>query len=355
MKDKSWMNTILPIESTIEDAIQRLNETSLKILLIADSERILIGTICDGDIRRGLLKGLNIASPISGIINLNPIIVEESSSSRLVNEIMIANKVFQIPIVDRKKRLIGLHLFHDVTHPTSYKNKMIIIAGGKGSRLLPKTSTVPKSMLKIAGKPILELIIMRAKNQGFSNFTLAIHHLGEVIEEYFGDGSSLKVDIEYIREKLPLGTAGALSLLKPTPDEPIIVTNGDVLTDINYGRMLEFHMQNEATATMAVQVQEWQQPFGVISTNGIQITGFEEKPNMRALVNAGVYILNPSVLSVLDYNIHIDMPTLFDSLRMNNSKTIAYILHENWIDIGTPEQFEYASESYQIPNFNDLI
>jgi NDP-sugar pyrophosphorylase family protein len=112
-------------------------------------------------------------------------------------------------------------------------------------------------------------------------------------------------------------------------------------------------MQNEATATMAVQVQEWQQPFGVISTDGIQITGFEEKPNMRALVNAGVYILNPSVLSVLDYNIHIDMPTLFDSLRMNNSKTIAYILHENWIDVGTPEQFEYASESYQIPNFND--
>lgn len=347
------MSTILPIESTIEDAVRRLNETSLKILLIADSERILIGTICDGDIRRGLLKGLNIASPISDIINRNPITVEDGTSSRIVNEIMISYKIFQIPIVDRKKRLMGLHLFQDVNLPTSYKNRMIIIAGGKGSRLLPKTSTVPKSMLKIAGKPILELIIMRAKNQGFLNFTLAIHHLGEVIEEYFGDGSSLQVNIEYLREKSPLGTAGALSILKPTPVDPVIVTNGDVLTDINYGKMLEFHLQNEATATMAVQVHEWQQPFGVISTSGIQITGFEEKPNIRALVNAGVYILNPSVLSSLDHNAHIDMPTLFESLRMKSSKTIAYILYENWIDVGTPEQFEYASESYQIPNFND--
>lgn len=350
---KSWMSTILSTESTIEDAVRRLNETSLKILLVADSERILIGTICDGDIRRGLLKGLNIASPVSDIINRNPIIVEDGTSSRIVNEIMISNRVFQIPIVDKKKQVIGLHLFHDVTIPTSYKNTMIIIAGGKGSRLLPRTSTVPKSMLKIANKPILELIIMRAKNQGFSNFTVAIHHLGEVIEEYFGDGSSLKVNIEYTREKSPLGTAGALSLLKPTPLDPIIVTNGDVLTDINYGEMLEFHMQNEATATMAVQVHEWQQPFGVISTNGIQITGFNEKPNMRALANAGVYILNPSVLTSLDHNVHIDMPTLFESLRMKGSKTIAYILHENWIDVGTPERFEYASQDDQFLNLND--
>ena len=351
MENKSWINTLLPIESTIEDAIRRLNETSLKILLVADSERILIGSICDGDIRRGLLKGLDFTSQISNIVNMNPIFVDEGTSSVLVKEIMISNNVFQVPIVDKEKRLIGLHLLHEMNIPTIYKNRIVIIAGGKGSRLLPKTSTVPKSMLKIAGKPILELIIMRAKNQGFLNFTLAIHHLGEVIEEYFGDGSSLGVNIEYLREKSPLGTAGALSLLESIPTEPLVITNGDVLTDVKFGKMLEFHLQNDATATMAVQVQEWQQPFGVVATSGIQITGFEEKPNMRALVNAGVYILNPSALSFLNHDVPIGMPSLFESIRFNNYKTIAYILHENWIDVGTPEQFEHASENYRDPNF----
>jgi len=351
MKTRSWINTLLPIESTIEDAIRKLNESSLKILLVADSKRILIGSICDGDIRRGLLKGLNFASQISEIVNMNPIFVDEGTSSELVKEIMISNNVFQVPIVDKEKRLIGLHLLHEITTPNIYKNRVVIVAGGKGSRLLPKTSLVPKPMLRIAGKPILELIIMRAKNQGFLNFTLAIHHLGEVIEKYFGDGSSLGVNIEYLREKTPLGTAGALSLLESIPTEPLVITNGDVLTDVNFGKMLEFHLQNDATATMAVQIQEWQQPFGVVATNGIHITGFEEKPNMQALVNAGVYILNPSVISFLNHNVPIDMPTLFESLRFDKYKTIAYILHENWIDVGTPEQFEHASENYLNPNF----
>ena len=196
MKTRSWINTLIPIESTIEDAIRKLNESSLKILLVADSKRILIGSVCDGDIRRGLLKGLNFASQISEIVNMNPIFVDEGTSSELVKEIMISNNIFQVPIVDKEKRLIGLHLLHEMTTPTIYKNRVVIVTGGKGSRLLPKTSLVPKSMLKIAGKPILELIIIRAKNQGFLHFTLAIHHLGEVIEKYFGDGSSLGVKIE---------------------------------------------------------------------------------------------------------------------------------------------------------------
>jgi NDP-sugar pyrophosphorylase family protein len=166
---------------------------------------------------------------------------------------------------------------------------MVIMAGGKGTRLHPLTDNCPKPMLRITGKPILEHIIERAKIEGFSHFVLAINYLGNMIEEYFGNGHALGVNIDYLREEKPLGTAGALSLLNPRPDIAFVVTNGDVLTDIRYGEVLDFHLQHHAKATMAVRIHEWQNPFGVVKTQGIEIIGYEEKPLSRSHINAGVY------------------------------------------------------------------
>jgi NDP-sugar pyrophosphorylase family protein len=220
---------------------------------------------------------------------------------------------------------------------------MIIMAGGFGRRLLPLTEDCPKPMLIVAGKPMLEHIIERAKLEGFSQFILSLHYLGQRITEYFGDGSRWQVEISYVNEEHPLGTVGALSLVEPRPEYPFIVTNGDVLTDIRYGEMLDFHLSHQATATMAVRQHEWQHPFGVVKTKGIEIIGFEEKPIHRTHVNAGIYVLNPDALAHLQKGASCDMPTLFERLRRSGQSTIAYPMHEPWLDVGRAEDLMRAN------------
>ena len=337
-----WRKTLLQPSMLIKDAIKVLDDSSLRIVLIVDEKLRLLGTVTDGDIRRGLLKGLNLASPISEIVNLKPIVVPEGFPRNDVLKIMSANKIFQIPVIDQDQKVVNLHVWEELSSPVARNNTMVIMAGGKGSRLLPKTETIPKPMLRLGGKPILERIIEQAKEEGFSRFILAIHHLGEVIEEYFGDGKFLGVKISYVKEKAPLGTAGALSLIDANLSEPVIVTNGDVLTDIKYGHLLDFHLQNNTKATMAVQIYETQIPYGIVKTEGIQITGFEEKPIRKYLVNAGVYVIDPACTSYLRKGEFSNMPELFETLMKNNLRTSVYLIHESWIDIGGHEEFARA-------------
>ena len=338
-----WTKTLLSPLGSIGDAIKILNETALKIVLIADSDLKLVGTVTDGDIRRGLLRDLTLASPISEVINTKPIVTPQNFAREVVLEIMSSHKIFQIPVVDEGLKLVGLHVWNEQNTQAARDNVVVIMAGGKGTRLLPKTKNMPKPMLRLDEKPILEHIIERARAEGFTRFILAIQHLGEVIEEYFGDGKSLGVNISYVKEKTPLGTAGALSLIEPKPSQPIIVTNGDVLTDVKYGEILEFHNYSDGKATMAVQMREWQNPYGVVNTDGIEITSYEEKPITRTLINAGVYVINPSVLGLLTTLTPCDMPLLFELARARGMKTLAYFAHESWIDVGTHDDFNLAS------------
>ena len=201
-------------------------------------------------------------------------------------------------------------------------------------------------MLPVAGKPMLEHIIERAKLEGFNHFVLAIHYLGHMIEEHFGNGNRLGIQINYLNEKSPLGTAGALALLNPLPDAPFVVTNGDVVTDIRYGELLDFHIRHAAAATMAVRVHEWQHPFGVVQTNGVEIIGFEEKPIAKSHINAGVYALNPMTMSELSKDERCDMPTLFRRLHEKQIRTVAYPMHEPWLDVGRPDDLERARENH---------
>ena len=339
---KHWSSAILPVDSNIEQAIHVLNESALKIVLVTDISGVLIGTISDGDIRRGLLKGLNLTNQIESIIHHGAIVASSDLSREIVTQMMTTNRIQQIPIVDKSMHVIGLHLWDEINGPSERGDTMVIMAGGKGSRLYPETETCPKPMLLIAGKPILEHIINRAKAEGFSNFVLAIYHLGHMIEDYFGNGEKFGVNIEYLRETSPLGTAGALSLLDPRPKSAFIVTNGDVVTDIRYGELLDFHYQNGATATMAVRTHEWQNPFGVVQTQGVEISRYEEKPISRSYINAGVYVLEPSSLGLLKKSEWYDMPTLFESIRSNGERVVAFPIHETWLDVGSPEDLKLA-------------
>ena len=334
--EQRWRKAILPTNATIQQTIRNLDQVAIKIVLVINKAGVLEGTISDGDIRRGLLKGLDLNSPIASVIHRNALVVPPEMGRDMVMQLMVANKIQQIPVVDEHRHVVGLHLWDEITTPPTRSNLMVIMVGGMGTRLRPHTESCPKPLLPIAGKPMLEHIIERAKLEGFSHFVLAIHYLGHMIEEQFGNGERLQVRIDYLREQSPLGTAGALGLLNPRPDAPFVVTNGDVITDIRYGELLDFHIRHEAAATMAVRVHEWQHPFGVVQTQGVEIVGFEEKPVARSHINAGVYALDPDALSVLSADAHCDMPTLFERLQAKAKRTVAYPMHEPWLDVGRP-------------------
>lgn len=346
ISEEFWQRAILPARSTIEQVIRNLNQSGIKIVLVVNKRGELEGTISDGDIRSGLLKGLDLNSPIERIIHRNALVVPPEMGREMVMQLMVANKIQQIPVVDEQQHVIGLYLWDEITTPQTRSNVMVIMAGGMGSRLHPHTENCPKPLLYVAGKPMLEHIIERAKLEGFSNFVLAIHYLGHMIEDYFGNGERLQVRIDYLREQSPLGTAGALGLLNPRPQAPFVVTNGDVITDIRYGELLDFHIRHNAAATMAVRVYEWQHSFGVVHTQGVDIVGFEEKPVARSHINAGVYALDPDALSVLSADAPCDMPILFERLQAKAVRTVAYPMHEPWLDVGRPDDLQSAQGQF---------
>ena len=341
--EEIWLQAILPESSTIGQAIGNLDQLGIKIVLVVDKANKLIGTVSDGDIRRGLLKGLDLKKPIARLVNHNALVVPPDMSRDMVMQLMVANKIQQIPMVDGQQKIVGLHLWDEMSTLPARANLMVIMAGGKGTRLMPHTQNCPKPMVLVAGKPMLEHIIERGKLEGFNHFVLAIHHLGHIIEDHFGNGEGLGVKIDYLREQSPLGTAGALGLLNPRPDAPFVVTNGDVITDIRYGELLDIHNRYQASATMAVRVHEWQHPFGVVKMQGVEVVGFEEKPIARSHINAGVYALSPEVLNELIAETRCDMPMLFERLQAKAKTTVAYPMHEPWLDVGKPEDLLQAN------------
>lgn len=340
MSVERWREAQLPADSTLQQVIRNLDETTLQIALVVTPDGTLLGTLTDGDIRRGLLRGLDLNSSIESIIHREPLVVPPQLGRDTVRQLMEANKIHQLPVVDENRHVVGLHVWNELMVPTEHPNLVVIMAGGQGARLRPYTDHLPKPLLPVGGKPMLEHIIERARTHGFQRFVFAVHYLGNMIEDYFGDGSRWQVHIDYVREESPLGTAGAIGLLQPRPDAPFLVSNGDVLTDIHYGELLDFHCRHGATATMAVRQHEWQHPFGVVRTAGVDILGFEEKPITRSHINAGVYVLEPCAIDAVVEGEPCDMPTLFGRLQEASARTIVYPMHEPWLDLGHVDDLE---------------
>lgn len=341
-----WRTTFVNVGSTIQQAISSLETSGKKIVLVVSDDNRLVGTLTDGDIRRAFLRGLKLESGICDIIQRNPLAVPPELNQDLVLQLMQINNIQQLPIIDEKGFVVGLHTWGNIIVPKAIENMMVIMAGGSGTRLRPHTENCPKPMLEVGGKPILQHIIERAAADGFKNFVISVHYLGHLVEEHFGDGSAYGVYINYIKEEKPLGTAGCLSLLPAVPDGPIVVTNGDVLTDVHYDELLDYHNRHEATATMAVRQHEIQNPYGVVRTNGIEIDGFEEKPIYRSYVNAGIYVIEPRTLKLLEIRQHCDMPALFGRIKKNDGYAIVYPIHEPWLDVGRPADLELARNNF---------
>jgi NDP-sugar pyrophosphorylase family protein len=303
----------------------------------------LLGVVTDGDIRRGILSGIGLDSAVSEIMNCNPITACVSTPKRELVKLMEKKSILSIPLVENNV-VVGLETLQHMFEVPEYNNPVFIMAGGFGTRLRPLTDNCPKPMLKIGNKPILETLIMSFKNSGFKNFYISTHFMPEQIHEYFGNGSNFDVNINYVHEDSPLGTGGALGLLPDDlpADLPLIMINGDVLTKVDFQRLLAFHNEQNADATMCVREYDYQIPYGVIEGEGNKITSMVEKPIQRFFVNAGIYVVSPRVIKSVPKNHRIDMPTLLEQHMSQRNNVLMFPIHEYWLDIGRMDDFNRA-------------
>ena len=332
------MEGVMHPTASVGDVISNLNSSGLQIVLIVGPEDELVGTLTDGDIRRAFLAGNGLEASIRELIWRDPVVVGPDVASHAAEQIMRKEKIQHLPVVDQNRRLVGLHRLAGLTAASEQSNLVVVMAGGEGLRLRPYTESCPKPMLPLDGRPILEHILERAISQGFSRFVFTVHYLSQMIEDHFGDGSAWGIEISYVHEKELLGTAGGLALLEVLPDSPFVVANGDVLSSISYVDMIKFHEANEASASMAVRLHEWQHPFGVVTMAGVDILEVQEKPSQSSYVNTGVYVLEPGVVRLLTGQPE-DMPNLFETIRNAGGRTIVFPIHEPWVDLGQMEDY----------------
>ena len=343
---KNIQNIKLSKSSAIKEALEVIDKASMQIALIVDEKDKLLGTLTDGDIRRGLLKGLDLNNSIESIIFKAPTVAKISDTKEEVLKLAISKKLHQIPIVDDSGKVLGIQEIEELVKSKEKTNKVILMVGGLGARLRPLTDSTPKPMLKVGSQPILQTIVGKFADCGYVNIVMCVNYKSHIIQDYFGDGSEFGVNIEYILEEQRMGTAGALSLLKEKPTEPFFVMNGDLLTSLDFEKMLDFHETYDAKATMCVREYDIEVPYGVVNVADENITSIEEKPIHRFFVNAGIYILNPDCINLIPRDEFYDMPSLFEKMITNNNKTISFPLQEYWLDIGRIADYERANLEY---------
>ncbi len=341
-----WKKAVLDPSATLGDAIRNLDESALQIALVVAGDGKLLGTITDGDVRRAILRGETLEAPVDRVMKANPITAGPEIDRRTVMKWMRQYQIAQVPIVDGAGVLTGLETLTRIMRDGRSGNWVVIMAGGLGTRLRPLTENLPKPLIPVGGKPVLESIIERLAEQGFTRIFLSVNYQAEKVEAHFGDGSEFGVEISYLEENQRLGTAGALTLLPEMPSEPFLVMNADLVTAINFRRLLDFHLDQAADATMGVREYRFQVPYGVIEMSGNQITEINEKPTQSYFVNGGIYALSPSVLKYVPKGQMYDMPTLFDQVIQNKGLPAAFPIHEYWIDIGQLDDLQQAQREF---------
>jgi dTDP-glucose pyrophosphorylase len=339
---QSVKDILISPEISILEAMQNIEKGSAQIALVVDESQCLLGTVTDGDIRRGILRGKKLEDRVSSVMNATPLTFLEGSSQDAANILMREKMIHQLPDIDTRGRVVSLITLDAVLRDLKEDTLVVLMAGGLGSRLRPLTESTPKPLLPVGGRPLLEITIDNLARQGFVRFAISVNYKAEMFEEYFGTGQKLGVEIQYLHERERLGTAGALGLLSERPEAPLLVMNGDILTNIDARRLAQFHREQGAPATMCVREYEWKLPYGVVSmSEDGRMARFEEKPSRREFVNAGIYMLSPEVLDHIPVSGAIDMPTLINQLA---ERPAVYPLHEYWLDIGQLDDLQRAQD-----------
>ncbi len=334
---------MVPLNCTVRNAVRVIDRGAAQIALVTDENHRLLGTVTDGDIRRALLRGVSLDSPVEQIMhrNFRALPAEASECEALV--LMRREKLQQVPALNGDGRVIRLFLLDELVTPKTLPNAVVLMAGGQGKRLRPMTEDCPKPMLRVGGNPLLEIILRQCLDAGFRDFYIAVNYLKNQIKAYFGDGARWGVNIRYLEEDQPLGTAGALSLLPQRPVDPILVMNGDVLTHVDFKCLLCFHAEHQSAATLCVRKHATQIPYGVVRTDDIRVLALEEKPVFSHYINAGIYLLNPDLIDLLPYDCFQDMPQLLEKALQRQHRVTAFPIHEYWLDVGIPEALERAN------------
>lgn len=344
---KNWKEILINADTSILSSLEIIDKGALQIALVIDTENKLQGTVTDGDIRRGILKGISLESPVRLVMQSSPITANINESKETILSKMKLRALRHIPVLDNNGRVVKIELLEQLIQSRKKNNWVVLMAGGLGSRLSPMTDDCPKPLLKVGTKPILETILDNFIDYGFHRFYLSVNYRADMIRDYFGDGSKWGVEIKYIYENTRLGTAGALSLINDVPSEPIIVMNGDLLTKVNFQQLLEFHTDTNATATMCVREYEYQVPYGVVEVDQHRLMRIVEKPIQQFFVNGGIYVLNSDMLHLVPKMQFFDMPSLFDVAIAKRMETSVFPIREYWIDIGRMDDFNRANDEFK--------
>lgn len=343
---KNWRNTLIGPDDGIIRALQALDSSALQIILVVDGSGRLLGTVTDGDVRRGILKGIQLDAPVSAIMNRNFHTGLAGTERLVLLARMRRDNLHQLPILDGAGLVVGLETLEELLHIQDRDNWVVLMAGGEGRRLYPLTKDVPKPLLSVGSKPLLETILERFIEAGFRSFFISVNYLADQVERHFGDGSAWGVDIRYLREDRKLGTAGALALLPDHPTQPLMVMNGDILTNVDLKQVLAFHRDQGAAATMCVREHAVQIPYGVARMDGPRLLGLEEKPIIRNQVNAGIYVLDPEAVAMIPGGKPFNMTDVFEGLVHAGRPCAAYTIRDYWLDIGRHDDFDRANSEF---------
>jgi dTDP-glucose pyrophosphorylase len=334
--------SIVAASGTLRDGLEALDRGAGQIALGVDAAGRLTGVVTDGDVRRALLAGATLDTPLAGVLTRDPIAVGPGEGRAAVLELMRARRISAIPVVDARGVPVGLHLLHEFLERAERTNWAVVMAGGQGSRLRPLTETVPKPMLRVAGRPILERIVLHLVGFGIKRIFVSVNYLGDVIEAHFGDGSAFGARIDYLREDRPLGTAGALALLPEPPSEPLLLLNGDLVTSADLGGLLAFHAAGGFEATIGFRRYLHTVPFGCIARDGDQVLGLDEKPTVEREVNTGMYALDPAVVALVRPGEPTTMPDLIATALDAGRRVGAFEIEDDWVDVGQRDQLVRA-------------
>ncbi|MDN5278017.1 MAG: hypothetical protein PWR01_1982 [Clostridiales bacterium] len=332
--------------TTILETLKIIDDTALEIALVVDERQKLIGTVTDGDIRRGLINGAELQSPIEKLMNRNPIVADLATPDDELLFIMTNRSIKHLPIIDRDGKVLRLVLLKDLIARKPRENFAVIMAGGLGSRLGELTRDIPKPLLPVGNRPIISLIVEQLRRHGFEKVFISVNYRAEMIIKHFQRNPVQGVKIEFIKEEGFLGTAGALSLLPETPANPFVVMNGDILSPVNFGNLLEYHQTAGKPITVCTREFNFQIPYGVVNLKGDQLLDIEEKPSQSIFINAGIYVLEPEMLQQIPTGEKFDMPDLI-KLATGSAKGVScYPVSEFWLDIGNPQDYFKAREIF---------
>lgn len=341
-----WKSHILPPHASVLDALRALDYRSSQFAVIADEDMRLLGVVTDGNIRRGLLNNVALHDSVSTLMNTSPVAVSPDTPRSVAFVLMETKEFTHLPIVNEQRQLVGIWIRKELQR-THLPNAVVLMAGGLGTRLGELTRTCPKPMLHVGGKPLLEILIRNFVESGLTNFFLAVNYMAEIIEKHFGDGSAFGASITYLKEKKPLGTAGALSLLPERPRHPVLVMNGDILTQVHGDMILERHESRRSIATMVIRQHEMHVPYGIVDFREDGLIGdVREKPALRFPVSAGINVLSPEALDHIPSDQFFDMPDLYRTLLERGLQPHAYEINNYWIDIGRIADYTQANEEF---------